>query len=150
MTPIKDPVQYAKLPSGTKSYCAPIDDPEQRKLLKDMNAIGTTGKKSGFVQVDRLIDTEPKFIADDPEAPDKEWILVDDTGDENTAWLLEKAEKTEAVIIYIEFPNGRWAEMTIALGGWELKELEKGKPMMLAVAGKQNSIKRGIIGKDGE
>ncbi|EKO3721378.1 hypothetical protein P0F40_000833 [Vibrio metschnikovii] len=150
MTDIKDPVKYARLPAGTKVYCAEIDNPEARKLLKDMNAIGTTGKKSGFVEVDRLIDVEPKFMADTPEAPDKEWILIDDPTDENTAWLLDKADLNEAVIIYVEFPNRRWAEMVIALGGWELKELEKGKPMMLSVAGKQNSIKRGIIAESGE
>lgn len=113
------------------------------KLLKDADAVGATGKKSSFVECTRLIDTSKKFMADMSEGPDKEFVFLDDPTDTDLVAFLAAADNDETVKVRIEFPNGRWADMTIALAGWEMQELEKGSPMKVVVSGKQNDIARG-------
>ncbi|KYN82211.1 hypothetical protein ATY36_13805 [Vibrio cidicii] len=145
MTATKDPSTYAKLPGGTRVLFGAVGaEVAALKLLKDANAIGVTGRTSGFVEADRLIDTERKYMADIPEGPDKEFLFLDDPSDPDLQDLLDKADANETVQIRIEFPNGRWANMNVVLGGWSHQELEKSKPMYLAVSGKQNSITRGV------
>lgn len=145
MTAIADPSTYAKLPAGTRVLFGGVDDETAAlKLLKDANAVGATGKTAGFVECDRLIDKERKYIADLPEGPDKEFAFLDDPNDTDLQALLDKADAYETVKIRIEYPNARWADMIITLGGWTHQELDKGKPMYLVVSGKQNGITRGI------
>ncbi len=141
---IADPSTYARLPAGTRMlYGAPTDPTENLKLLKDANAIGVTGRTNGFVEADRLIDTERKYIADMPEGPDKEYVLLDDPTDADLQGFLDQANANDTVKIRIEFTNGRWADSIVVLGGWSHQELDKGQPMYLVVNGKQNSIDRG-------
>ncbi|ENG5980566.1 hypothetical protein ABUV06_001380 [Vibrio alginolyticus] len=145
MSTLKEPSTYAMLPAGTRVLFGGIEDEVGAlKLLKDANAVGTTGKTSGFTEADRLIDTERKYIAEVPEGPNKEFAFLDDPSDADLQSLLDKAEANETVKIRIEFPNKRWAEMIVVLGGWSHQELDKSKPMYLVVNGKQNSITRGI------
>lgn len=143
---IKDPATFAKLPDGTVvKYGAPAALFATFKALPNMTAVGETGKTGGFVHVPRLIDTEKKFIADTPEGPDKEFVLVDDPDDADQEAFVDMAKSRAAVQIYLEFPNGRWALQTVALAGAKLQALEPGKPMHMVVAGKQNAIQWGKL-----
>ncbi len=140
-----DPSTYAKLPAGTRFLFGEVADATiDLKLLKDAMAIGATGKPGTFIDATRLIDTENKSIADLSEGPEKEFVFLDDPTDADLQAFLAKADATEAVKVRIEFPNDRWADMTIVLAGWSMQELEKGKPMQIVVTGKQNAIDRGI------
>ncbi|GAB1084994.1 MAG: hypothetical protein SStaTSB_29940 [Shewanella algae] len=150
MTTPAEPSTYAMLPAGTRVLFGAItDETAALKLLKDANAVGTTGKTSSFVEADRLIDKERKYIADLPEGPDKEFVFLDDPSDPDLQSLLDKADANETVKIRIEFPNKRWADMIVVLGGWTHQELDKSKPMYLVVSGKQNAITRGITAPAG-
>ncbi|MCV6612444.1 MAG: hypothetical protein OIF55_16910 [Amphritea sp.] len=141
---IADPSTYAKLPDGTRFLWGALGTATaDMKLLKDADAVGTTGKTAGFVAVDRLIDTEKKYMADTPDGEDKEFVFVDDATDADLQSFLNAADTRDTVLVRIEFPNGRWATMTIALGGWRQAELAKGEPLKLVVSGKQNGIDRG-------
>lgn len=144
-TPIKDPSTYAKLPAGTRFLFGALDaETGALKLLKDANAVGATGKTTAFIECGRLIDEDKKYMADLSEGPDKEFVFLDDPTDPDLQAFLAAADAQETVKVRLEFPNGRWADMAIVLGGWSLQELDKGKPMSLVVNGKQNSIERGI------
>lgn len=141
---VADPSTYVKLPAGTRVLFGAIADATvDLKLLKDANAVGATGKNVGYVDATRLIDEETKYIADMPDAPDKEFVFFDDPDDADFQALLEAADAQQAVKIRIEFPNRRWADMIIALGSWTQKELSKGEGMQIIVTGKQNGITRG-------
>ncbi len=141
---VAEPSTYARLPAGTRMlYGAIADETAALKLLKDANAVGVTGRTAGFVEADRLIDTERKYIADMPEGPDKEFVFLDDPTDSDLQAFLDQADTNATVKIRLEFPNGRWADMIVVLGGWSHQELDKGQPMYLVVNGKQNSIDRG-------
>ncbi|BBB29376.1 hypothetical protein [Neptunomonas japonica] len=143
---VADPSTYAKLPAGTRFLWGPLGTATaDLKLLKDANAIGATGKKGGFVEADRLIDTEKKYIADMKDGEDKEFAFLDDPTDDDLTAFLAAADADQTVIVRIEFPNGRFADMNVALNGWSTQELDKGKPMMLVASGKQNAINRGMI-----
>ncbi|MBS9903245.1 hypothetical protein [Vibrio alginolyticus] len=141
---VAEPSTYARLPAGTRMlYGAIADETAALKLLKDANAVGVTGRTTGFVEADRLIDTERKYIADMPEGPDKEFVFLDDPTDADLQAFLDQADTNDTVKIRLEYPNGRWADMIVVLGGWSHQELDKGQPMYLVVNGKQNSIDRG-------
>ena len=141
---VAEPSTYAKLPAGTRMlYGAIADETAALTLLKDANAVGVTGRTTGFVEAERLIDTERKYIADMPEGPDKEFVFLDDPTDADLQAFLDQADNNATVKIRLEFPNGRWADMIVVLGGWSHQELDKGQPMYLVVNGKQNSIDRG-------
>ncbi|MCE2597201.1 hypothetical protein K6Y31_20720 [Motilimonas cestriensis] len=146
MSEVKDPGTYAKLPAGTRVYFGDIGAvmPDGFKLLQSADQIGSTGEKAPLEKVTRLIDTEEKFMAALKEGPDKEFLFLDDPSDTDQEVFLLAAENNEVKVVRVEFPNGRWAEMTIALAGWELKDLDKNKPMMVSVSGKQNAINRGV------
>lgn len=140
-----DPSTYAKLPAGTRFLFGEVTDlTAALKLLKDAMAVGATGKAGTFVDATRLIDEEYKYIADVGEGPDKEFVFLDDPTDTDLQAFLASADAGDTVKVRIEFPNDRWADMTIVLSGWSLQELEKGKPMQIVVTGKQNAIDRGI------
>ncbi|MDW3059301.1 phage tail protein, partial [Vibrio sp. 1978] len=125
--PIAEPSTYAKLPAGTRMlYGAIADETAALKLLKDANAVGVTGRTAGFVEADRLIDTERKYITDMPEGPDKEFVFLDDPTDADLQAFLDQADAYDTVKIRLEFPNGRWADMIVVLGGWSHQELDKG------------------------
>ena len=142
---VADPSTYVKLPAGTRVLWGAVTDlTAALKLLKDANAVGATGKNVGFVDATRLIDTEAKYVADLPDAPDKEFAFYDDPDDADLQGLLDAAEAKQTVKVRIEFPNRRWADMIIALGGWSQKELNKNEGMQLVVVGKQNGITRGV------
>ncbi|MFH4454450.1 phage tail protein [Vibrio alginolyticus] len=142
--PVADPSTYAMLPAGTRVlYGAPADLTESLVLLKDANRVGITGRTNGFTEAERLIDTERKYISDMPEGPDKEYAFLDDPTDADLQAFLDQADDGATVKIRIEYPNGRWADTIVVLGGWSHQELDKGKPMYLVVNGKQNSITRG-------
>ncbi|WP_136487874.1 phage tail protein [Vibrio sp. H11] len=144
MSEIKDPGTYAKLPAGTRvSWGQVSDETADLKLLKDADSVGVTGKTSGFVACTRLIDTETKSIADLPDGPEKELVFLDDPDDADLQAFLDAAENLQTVKVRIEFPNTRWADMILALGGWSHRELDKNQPMYLVVSGKQNGITRG-------
>lgn len=143
---IADPSTYALLPAGTRVLWGATDSAQDSmQLLKDADAVGVTGKDATFQEVTRLIDTESKYIAGLAEGPDKEFVFVDDPSDAALQGLLDAAEAKETVKIRIEFPNSRWAEMTVALGGWSHQELDKASAMKLVVKGKQNGIERGVM-----
>ncbi|PSW53019.1 phage tail protein [Photobacterium leiognathi] len=142
---IPDPATYAKLPAGTRMLWGALDaETANLKLLKDADAVGVTGKSASFIECGRLIDTSKKYMADLPEGPDKEFVFLDDPSDADLLAFLAAAEAGETVKVRIEFPNKRWADMVIVLGGWSMQELDKGAPMKLVVNGKQNDIQRGI------
>lgn len=144
MSAVKDPSEYAKLPAGTRVlWGAASAETSALKLLKDADALGSTGETAGFTDATRLIDTSKKSINDLPEGPEKEFVFLDDVSDADLQGFLDAAEAKETVKVRIEFPNTRWAEMIIVLAGWEHRELDKGQPMKLVVKGKQNSITRG-------
>lgn len=144
-TPIADPSTYAKLPAGTRFLTGAVDaETADLKLLKDATAIGATGKPAAFIDATRLIDTESKSMADMTEGPEKEFVFLDDPGDADLTAFLASVDKNETVKVRIEFPNNRWADMTIVLGSWSMQDLEKGKPMMIVVTAKQNAILRGV------
>lgn len=141
-----DPSTYAKLPAGTRFLFGEItDETVALALLKDATAVGATGKSGSFVDATRLIDTDYKYISDMAEGPDKEFVFLDDASDSDLSAFLAKADSGSTVKVRIEFPNQRFADMTIVLAGWSLQDLEKGKPMQIVVTGKQNAIERGVI-----
>lgn len=137
-----DPAKFARLGDGTRVYFGPLGaERAEMKLLENANAIGETGQTGGFVELDRLIDDDQKkYMADIPDAPDKEFAFIDATDDTAQEEFLDKANKREPVTMVIEFPNGRIATMDLALAGWKLQAIEKGKPMMVVVPSKQNSL----------
>ncbi|MCA2455832.1 MULTISPECIES: hypothetical protein [Vibrio] len=141
---VADPSTYARLPAGTRMLYGATDDlTENLKLLKDANAVGITGRTTGFTEAPRLIDTERKYINDMPEGPDKEFAFLDDPTDADMQAFLDLADDNATVKVRLEYPNGRWADMIVVLGGWSHRELDQGQPMHLVVNGKQNSINRG-------
>lgn len=142
---VKEPSEYAKLPKGTRFLVGAIDaETADLVLLKDAMSIGTTGKGNSFIDVTRLIDMDYKSMSDDAEGPEKEFVFLDDSTDADLLAFLASADAGETKKVRIEFPNGRWADIIVVLGGWSLQELEKGKPMMLVVTAKQNGIDRGV------
>lgn len=67
---IKSPSEYAKIPAGTRVSYGPIGATlATAKLLQSAMAIGATGKKGTFMKVTRLIDTQPKYMADNQYSP---------------------------------------------------------------------------------
>ncbi len=142
--PIADPGTYMKLPSGTRFLWGAITAiTADLKLIIDADGVGTVGKTAGFVEVTRLIDTDKKYISDMPEGEDKEFTFFDNPADSDLQALLAAAASGDSIKVRLEFPNGRWADMTIALSGWKQQEVTKGEPMKVSVAGKQNGIERG-------
>ena len=62
---IKSPSEYAVLPAGTEvRYGQKGATIATAALLQSAMGIGATGKKGTFLEVTRLIDTEPKYMAD--------------------------------------------------------------------------------------
>lgn len=141
---IKSPSEYASLPAGTKvSYGAVGGTISVAQLLQSAMSIGTTGSKGTFMAVTRLIDTQPKYIADLGEGEDKTLVFIDDPADTAQSALLASAEAKETKVFYIQFPNKRVAEIQLVLSGWNMQAVDapNGKVLQLEVYGKQNSIK---------
>lgn len=141
---IKSPSEYATLPAGTRvSYGAVGGLLADAKLLQSAMGIGATGKKGTFMNVTRLIDTEPKYMADMGEGEDKTLVFIDDPEDTAQAALLTSADNKETKVIFIQFPNKRIAEVQLVLAGWSLQAVDSpsGKVLQVEVYGKQNSVK---------
>lgn len=141
---IKAPSEYASLPAGTRvSYGAVGGLIADAKLLQSAMGIGATGKKGTFINVTRLIDKEPKYMADMGEGEDKTLVFIDDPDDAAQASLLTSADAKETKVFFIEFPNKRIAEIQLVLAGWSLQAVDSptGKVLQTEVYGKQNSIK---------
>ena len=141
---IKSPSEYATLPAGTRvSYGAVGGLLADAKLLQSAMGIGATGKKGPFMNVTRLIDTEPKYMADMGEGEDKTLVFIDDPEDTAQAALLTSADNKETKVIFIQFPNKRIAEVQLVLAGWSLQAVDSpsGKVLQVEVYGKQNSVK---------
>ncbi|OWF79251.1 phage tail protein [Yersinia kristensenii] len=140
---IKSPSEYAKIPAGTRvSYGPKGVVLSAAKLLQSAMAIGATGKKGAFVKVTRLIDKEPKYMADMGEGEDKTFVFIDDPSDENQTALLADAKLDKTVVFFMEFPNGRISEVEVVLAGWTLQSVDApdGKVLQVEVYGKQNSV----------
>lgn len=141
---IKSPSEYASLPAGTRvSYGAVGATLATAKLLQSATAIGATGNKGTFIEVTRLIDTEPKYMADMGEGEDKTLVFIDDPTDTTQEALLAAATAKETVVFFMEFPNSRMAEIQLVLAGWSMQTVDspKGKVLQLEVYGKQNKLK---------
>lgn len=141
---IKAPSEYASLPAGTRvSYGAVGGLIADAKLLQSAMGIGATGKKGTFINVTRLIDKEPKYMADMGEGEDKTLVFIDDPDDAAQASLLTSSDAKETKVFFIEFPNKRVAEIQLVLAGWSLQAVDSptGKVLQVEVYGKQNSIK---------
>lgn len=141
---IKSPSEYATLPAGTRvSYGAVGALLADAKLLQSAMSIGATGKKGSFMKVTRLIDTEPKYMADMGEGEDKTLVFIDDPDDISQAALLTDADAKRTVVFFMEFPNRRIAEIQLVLSGWSLQSVDgpDGKVLQVEVYGKQNLVK---------
>lgn len=141
---IKSPSEYATLPAGTRvSYGAVGGLLADAKLLQSAMGIGATGNKGTFMNVTRLIDTQPKYMADMGEGEDKTLVFIDDPDDTAQAALLTSADNKETKVFFIQFPNKRIAEVQLVLAGWMLQAVDSpsGKVLQVEVYGKQNSIK---------
>ena len=105
--------------------------------------IGATGKKGTFLEVTRLIDKEPKYMADMGEGEDKTLVFIDDPSDTVQEALLSDADAKKTVVFFMKFPNKRISEVELVLAGWSLQAVDtpKGKVLQVEVYGKQNSIK---------
>lgn len=141
---IKSPSEYASLPAGTRvSYGAVGSLIAAAQLLQSAMGIGATGNKGTFMNVTRLIDTQPKYMADMGEGEDKTLVFIDDPADTAQAALLTSADNKETKVFFIQFPNKRIAEVQLVLAGWMLQAVDSpsGKVLQVEVYGKQNSIK---------
>lgn len=141
---IKSPSEYASLPAGTRvSYGAVGATQATAKLLQSAMGIGATGNKGTFLELTRLIDTEPKYMADMGEGEDKTLVFIDDPTDTTQEALLADATDKKTVVFFMAFPNGRLAEIQLALAGWSMQTVDspKGKVLQLEVYGKQNKLK---------
>ncbi|EKS7779754.1 phage tail protein [Edwardsiella piscicida] len=140
---IRSPSEFAMLPAGTRVSFGPLGTAiDAGKLLQNAMSIGTTGKKGTYVEVTRLIDTEPKFMQDMGEAEDKTFIFIDAPDDTNQEAFTAAAEAKETVLMFIEFPNKRVATQELALNGWSMQSVDtpKGKVLQVEVYAKQNSV----------
>lgn len=140
---IKSPSEYVTLPAGTRvTYGAIGSTIATAKLLQSATAIGATGKKGTFIDVTRLIDTEPKYMGDMGEGEDKTFVFHDDPDDVVQEALLASADSKETVVIFIKFPNRRVSQIEMVLSGWSMTSVDspKGKVLQVEVYGKQNSL----------
>lgn len=141
---IKSPSEYASLPAGTRVLYGPTSGTvAAAQLLQSAMGIGATGKKGAYLKVTRLIDTEPKYMSDMGEGEDKTLVFIDDTTDTAQEALLASADAKETKVFYMQFPNGRQAEIELVLNGWMLQAVDSpdGKVLQVEVYGKQNRIK---------
>lgn len=146
--PLKSPSEYATLPAGTKvSYGAKGGLIAAAKLLESAMSIGATGKKGTFIPVTRLIDTQPKYVADMGEGEDKTFVFIDNPNDVAQMALLASADANETKVFYIKFPNKRLVEIELVLSGWIMQAVDSpsGKVMQVEVYGKQNDLKWSVV-----
>lgn len=141
---IKSPSEYASLPAGTRVLYGPTGGAvATAQLLQSAMGIGATGKKGAFLKVTRLIDIEPKYMSDMGEGEDKTLVFIDDTTDTAQEALLAAATDKATKVFYMQFPNGRQAEIELVLNGWSMQAVDSpdGKVLQVEVYGKQNRIK---------
>lgn len=138
--------EYAKLPAGTRFKVGNVGSKlSEMVLLKDADQVGVTGKTTSYSQITRLIDTDHKYFAQMSEGEDKSFRFLDaGETDPDLNGFLKDAERKKTKAVLIEWPNNRYALMTIVLGGWAHEEPDKTNAMYLTVAGKQNGIVRGF------
>ncbi|HBY5490029.1 TPA: phage tail protein, partial [Klebsiella pneumoniae] len=68
--------------------------------------------------------------------------FIDDPANQDFADFLNAAENRETVQFYVELPNGRTANMILALSGWQMNEITApaSEVIQITVQGKQNNI----------
>ncbi|HDR2693169.1 TPA: phage tail protein [Enterobacter bugandensis] len=135
--------EYAMLPAGTVvMWGAAGSDVATMKPLINCKALGATGQTGGFVDCTTLIDKSKQFISDLPEGPEKSLRFIDDPANQDFADFLNAAENRETVQFYVELPNGRTANMILALSGWQMNEITApaSEVIQITVQGKQNNI----------
>ncbi|WP_320729415.1 phage tail protein [Enterobacter kobei] len=135
--------EYAMLPAGTVvMWGAAGSDVATMKPLINCKALGATGQTGSFVDCTTLIDTSKQFISDLPEGPEKSLGFIDDPANQDFADFLNAAENRETVQFYVELPNGRTANMILALSGWQMNEITApaSEVIQITVQGKQNNI----------
>lgn len=141
---IKNPSEFAKLPAGTRvSYGPKGTLLAAAKLLQNAMSIGATGQKGTFLKVTRLIDTSHKYMADMGEGEDKTFVFIDDPDDVNQNALYDDAKNKKTIVMFIQYPNRRVAEVELVLSDWSLQAVDSpdGKVLQAEVYGKQNSVK---------
>lgn len=135
--------EYAMLPAGTVvKWGALGSDVSTMKDLINCKALGATGQTGSFVDCTTLIDKSKQSISDLPEGPEKSLGFIDDPSNPDFADFLNAAENRETVMFYIELPNGRTANMILALSGWQLNEITApaSEVIQITVQSKQNNI----------
>lgn len=135
--------EYAMLPAGTVvKWGALSADVSTMKDLVNCKALGATGQTGGFVDCTTLIDKSKQSISDLPEGPEKSLGFIDDPANQDFADFLNAAENRETVKFYIELPNGRTANMILALSGWQMNEITApaSEVIQITVQSKQNNI----------
>ncbi len=71
---------------------------------------------------------------------------MDDPSNTDFAAFLNAAQNRQTVQFYIELPNGRTANMVLALSGWQMNEITApaSEVIQITVQGKQNNIQWGV------
>lgn len=141
---IKSPSEYASLPAGTQVYWAIKGGSlETAKLLQSVVSIGSMGTKANYIETTRLIDKEPKYLADMKESEEKTFVFIDDPDDENQEALLNASEDNQTAVFYTIYPNRRMATQELVLAGFSMQAVDspKGKVLQVEVYGRQNSLK---------
>ncbi|MGP0152179.1 phage tail protein [Pantoea ananatis] len=139
--------EYAMLPAGTVvMWGAAGAAVSAMKPLINCKALGATGQTGGFVDCTTLIDKSKQFISDLPEGPEKSLGFVDDPSNTDFAAFLNAAQNRQTVQFYVELPNGRTANMVLALSGWQMNEITApaSEVIQITVQGKQNNIQWGV------
>jgi hypothetical protein len=139
----KSSPEYAMLPAGTIVKFGPSgSEVSAMKPLINCKALGATGQTGSFVDCTTLIDLNKQFISDLPEGPEKSLGFIDDPNNQDFADFLNAALNRETVQFYVELPNGRTANMILALSGWQMNEITApaSEVIQITVQGKQNNI----------
>lgn len=139
--------EYAMLPAGTVVLWGEAgDDISAMKPLINCKALGATGQTGSFVDCTTLIDKSKQFISDLPEGPEKSLGFIDDPANQDFTDFLNAAELRKTVQFYVELPNGRTANMLLALSGWQMNEITApaSEVIQITVQGKQNNLTWGV------
>ena len=144
--------EYAMLPAGTVVKWGPSGAAvSAMKPLINCKALGATGQTGSFVDCTTLIDKSKQFISDLPEGPEKSLGFIDDPANTDFADFLNAAQNRQTVQFYVELPNGRTANMVLALSGWQMNDIAApaNEVIQITVQGKQNKITWGTVAVSG-
>ncbi|MCO7225774.1 hypothetical protein [Pleionea sp. CnH1-48] len=138
-----DVTKYAKVPAGTIFEFEDPATPDTFIKLPNIDSLGEVGQTGTFVEVTTLVDKTKKYVADRPDAPEKELVFIDNAGDADFKKFLDEAEKGSNVRCKITFPSGRIAETkSLTLAGWKMQDVSSGdnSAMKISVLARQNDI----------